>query len=83
MFLGNSLCYDKTFNFEENLGKEVYVVGHDKDGIQQQYDVYDNYEEAKSSYETLSKSNKDKSWSYTLEKCIVKSDELEAIEIYY
>lgn len=63
------------------LGKEVYVVGLDYKGTQQDYFVYFNLDEAKKRYNILNDKNEyNKDYSYTLDKCIVKEDELETIE---
>lgn len=71
------------FDFNKNLGKEVFVVGLDCEGIQQDYYIYYNLEEAKEHYNNLKEPNFDKKWSYTLYKCIVRESELETIEVIY
>ena len=73
----------QNFNFIENLDKEVFVVGLDCEGIQQDYYIYYDLEEAKKQYNILNDNNKDSKWSYTLEKCVVRKSELETIEVIY
>lgn len=71
------------FDFNKNLGKEVFVVGLDCEEIQQDYYIYYDLEEAKKQYNILNDNNKDSKWSYTLEKCVVRESELEPIEVIY
>lgn len=73
----------QNFNFIENLDKEVFVVGLDCEGIQQDYYIYYDLEEAEKQYNNLNNYNKDSKWSYTLEKCVVRESELETIEVIY
>ena len=74
---------ENEFDFEKNLGKEVYVVGIDYKGVQQNYFVYFNLDEATNHYNILKDKNTSENYSYTLEKCIVKESELEIQEIIF
>lgn len=80
MFLGSSIR--EYFDFKKYLNKEVFVVGYDYEGAQQDYEVYDNYEEAKKVFDTRCERNNNSKYSFTFEKCIVRENELETIEIY-
>ena len=80
MLLGQT--QKNNFNNDKYLNQYVFVVGFDYKGSQTDFEVYDNYEEAKERYSTLNEKNINKDCTYTLEKCIVKSDELETIETY-
>ena len=80
MLLGHT--HRENFDNEKFLNQIVFVVSFDCENIQQEFEVYDNYEEARQRYDCLKRYNKDKKWSYTLDKSIVKSDELETIEEY-
>ena len=67
-------------NPEKYLGKEMYVLGYDYKEKQIDYDVYFNREEAENAYNVRAIYNKNKDYSYTLDKCIVRESELETIE---
>lgn len=73
---------NNSFDNNKYLEKIVYVIGFDFKGVQQDYDIYDNYNEALENYNNLKNNNIDKTASYTFDKCIVHENELETIENY-